>query len=920
MRRLFLFMIGFLLISVQLVLAAPFSDVPSDHPNYAAINYLQENGVIQGYEDNTFRPQQTVNRAEALKILLLGSDIFVPEIQAQEIFPDVIYDAWYAKYALKAKNLSIVKGDDLTGLFRPGDTVNLAEALKMLLKTNEIEAYVPTSNPYSDVSSGAWFAPYFEYARLAGLLDQSANENVYPATPVTRGLLAELMYRLSTTDFLMADGEASYYGEKFHGKTTASGEIFDASAYTAAHLTYPFGTRLRVTNVANGKSVVVRINDRGPYVDDPNRIIDLSKASFEHIAPLSRGIISVKIEVTQDPITSPPESSLDDLVKGDLLNSAKTSCPEVDSLDFIPAYTFNNLTLDRDIPNRVLLDEVLTLTGTTPSNASQVSAFILDENDHQTAFRGDVETDRFEIHVRFPKAGVFRIGIVPGESGQSIIKEIRVQKNTCIEEVESQSMAMVSGVTIDMQEGDTVIAWDKGAYNLFKVTLAQEGLHKSYFLYDLNKWTPIYKEFEAFKTGNVDLTVRGATLKTKSLLEPVQLIWTAPTKKTFIGSTHFEYLINEQEVDLKTLTKNAILKENIEATFSPKVPVRSTAAVILPSGKVHDLTLTSQLLTPTINEFDVEVFPASSVGTLAARYQAQVTGIHFLEVNNAQGLAVINVPIYIRNQFPLIPSLRDLSDQLSMDLGTNLTQLRSTFLSLVNQDRSDHQLPALTLDNSLSSLAQYRSDDMVANQYFGHWDLLGQDANVLRSNYGIQTLVGENLAQDINLDLVENGLMRSAIHRSNILSDKWTRVGFGISRSADGSYIFVQIFSSDPLNMDDLPGLRNSVLTTINDERSTALNLQDSLNTLAQSWSQQMADQDFFDFTDGSGVTLIDTIRDAGINDALGTYIMGNNSIADALDQLRSNTQLQETKWVNLGVGLVQDNVGIIKITLIYTE
>ena len=81
-----------------------------------------------------------------------------------------------------------------------------------------------------------------------------------------------------------------------------------------------------------------------------------------------------------------------------------------------------------------------------------------------------------------------------------------------------------------------------------------------------------------------------------------------------------------------------------------------------------------------------------------------------------------------------------------------------------------------------------------------------------------------------------------------------------------------------------------------------------------------MVDEDFFDFTDGTGQSLVDTIRDAGINVSLGTYIMGNSSFADALEQISINTQLQESKWKDLGVGIEQDNLGIIKITLIYTE
>src|SRR5688572_1565473 len=72
-------------------------------------------------------------------------------------------------------------------------------------------------------------------------------------------------------------GTASWYGPGFHGKPTTSGEIYDQKGFTAAHRTFPLGTRVRVTNVANDKSVEVRINDRGPFVGD--RIIDLSFAA-----------------------------------------------------------------------------------------------------------------------------------------------------------------------------------------------------------------------------------------------------------------------------------------------------------------------------------------------------------------------------------------------------------------------------------------------------------------------------------------------------------------------------------------------------------------------------------------------------------------------------------------------------------------
>jgi rare lipoprotein A len=89
-------------------------------------------------------------------------------------------------------------------------------------------------------------------------------------------------------------GLASFYAE---GSKTASGEKFDGHELTAAHRTLPFGTRVRVTNVANGRSVTVRINDRGPFV--PARVVDVSYSAAERLGITDRGITKVKLDVVQ---------------------------------------------------------------------------------------------------------------------------------------------------------------------------------------------------------------------------------------------------------------------------------------------------------------------------------------------------------------------------------------------------------------------------------------------------------------------------------------------------------------------------------------------------------------------------------------------------------------------------------------------
>lgn len=89
-------------------------------------------------------------------------------------------------------------------------------------------------------------------------------------------------------------GKASYYADKFHGRKTASGELYDRDKMTAAHRTLPFGTMCKVTNLANGKSVEVRVNDRGPF--SRGRVIDVSYKAMSLLGGIHAGLIEVKVE------------------------------------------------------------------------------------------------------------------------------------------------------------------------------------------------------------------------------------------------------------------------------------------------------------------------------------------------------------------------------------------------------------------------------------------------------------------------------------------------------------------------------------------------------------------------------------------------------------------------------------------------
>ncbi len=111
-----------------------------------------------------------------------------------------------------------------------------------------------------------------------------------------RNLLVSLLFSslVACSSKIVETGKASYYADKFDGRKTASGEIFRQSNITAAHKTLPFGTKVTVKNISNGKTVKVTINDRGPFV--AGRIIDLSKKAAQKIDLVQTGVANVEIK------------------------------------------------------------------------------------------------------------------------------------------------------------------------------------------------------------------------------------------------------------------------------------------------------------------------------------------------------------------------------------------------------------------------------------------------------------------------------------------------------------------------------------------------------------------------------------------------------------------------------------------------
>lgn len=175
---------------------ANFNDIPANHSNKVAIDALVEQGVLKGYENGNFEPTWAVTRAEAVKIILLGMDVELSEDSiAAAIFRDLDEDAWFYSIIGTAVSEGIVKGyDDLT--FRPNQTVTRAEAAKMVMLASGYPTDVLGPMTFLDVNSNDWFFEYSNFMSTFNIEPAQTDGLWHPEQNMTRSDLSEMVYRM----------------------------------------------------------------------------------------------------------------------------------------------------------------------------------------------------------------------------------------------------------------------------------------------------------------------------------------------------------------------------------------------------------------------------------------------------------------------------------------------------------------------------------------------------------------------------------------------------------------------------------------------------------------------------------------------------------------------------------------------------
>lgn len=211
--------------------AKKFTDIKENDNHYIASRYLSDKGIINGYGDGTFKPNQDITRAELLKIIFEGNKTQTSNPNTN-CFPDVGYQEWYSKYICTAKNLKIIKGYD-DGNFKPNKTLNKAEALKILGEFYKWNT--------SEKANQAWYSKYIDFGKNKNLLENS--DGFDPSANMSRGEISETLYRfLANTEYKsekFSDDIENKIAIKINAEDIANGDSINTDKTISRNLPTP---------------------------------------------------------------------------------------------------------------------------------------------------------------------------------------------------------------------------------------------------------------------------------------------------------------------------------------------------------------------------------------------------------------------------------------------------------------------------------------------------------------------------------------------------------------------------------------------------------------------------------------------------------------------------------------------------------
>ncbi|MBI5151978.1 S-layer homology domain-containing protein [Candidatus Peregrinibacteria bacterium] len=803
-------------------------------------------------------------------------------------FSDVLKQNKYYPAINFLEQHNIIKGySDNT--FKPYSTVTRAEFVKIVILSANLKLDVFGSSGFKDINETAWYAPYVRKAKSSGILTGYPDSTFKPEAEISK------------SEAIKVIGIAQKWKVQAPNKD-------------------PF------TDVAKDSWFA-------SYVDfaKTKNLIDQSRF-FQPDAHITRGLTSDiiyksdKYNIFKVAATK-PEPIQDTNIADNFKPIVSPETPQIGSAEetafsMISKNSFDNISLDRDFPTQFYKNEIYKFEGSILSSTQYDSMFIFlsykDQNNTSKTldFASAVKNNQFSIPVVFRYPGSYEMGIIPGTKGSSKVKRISVL-NASITAPGSPISEKPSNAGINFANNKTTVSLEPAQNSLIRITFSQEEKAVSYISRQSIKTFDVpYEDFYDFSPGKINLTVEMAGAASFFPLS-LSSYW-AGTTISFDATRHLFNKIENQKISVSGLPEKLTAPSKLSITGTAKTEISKKCSIIKPDGLVEEIITESPVKPISINY--AEALPKGSSYSIS--YTPPSAGTYVIGISEITGAAIVNSPVYIGNSIPFLPDFLDIKDMA--EINSDLAGVSDKYLNWVNTARQKLSMNPVKIDDSLTILAQKHAEDMAKNNYFSHTDLSGGSPNDRRIALNIPVEVGENIAKTSGLVDGFEGFMRSPAHRKNILTVKWTKVGFGFSKNANGEILTVQEFSPNPLTTEDISKIETELFAYINKNRESqglkTLNENSAINNITKTWSEKMAAQDFTDFISPDGSTLENMIKNSISYSFVKMFVYSQNTTDSFIENISQLSGMLENQLSQMGLGIAVTNFGNVKATIILTR
>ena len=481
-----------------------------------------------------------------------------------------------------------------------------------------------------------------------------------------------------------------------------------------------------------------------------------------------------------------------------------------------PVDVFQGVTLQSPLPKTAIAETFYPISVTT--NAGLVKLLVQNASGKKWLWEYKVAQGKANFDLIFPEAGIYDVAILPDTAGDRVWGV----KITVLSDWQVSGGSLTPPANPEFAIDDTNqtwLSWDNNAENAVLKLACEQGARRvtRFIVANSDKWQLDYQIFSGFVEGSITCHLAQAQRNTS---------WIS-TLNNFEEERTWAFSALQHH--FRTWEKNKLAVDNL--------PLFTNAPTLRFSGESHiDLSNYAEVINP---DGSVDVFPLedNETGTLPSdrpwslSIEFSQSGVYFFEINDVEGIAVLNTPIYKGvTGVPVLPDFMDMQVGVVLETKVSLTNsakndMRSDLLQRINEVRARQGKSQIILDEQLNDFAQSHVDDMVASNYFSHRDQRGRGPDERKADFGITLPVGENIAFSVDIPSIDAGLRRSAVHLLNMLDGRWIRVGIGLSYDQDGLLYVVEEFSTrsfvtTPMTVGEKAELKQRTLDRINTNRT----------------------------------------------------------------------------------------------------